>query len=199
MGNKLKVRLNTTKNHFLSKIATGIERDVAYWSGANGAEPARSLIQLMEDTNQGEQFMLTLFYSNPLLYADEGRKNVNVIYYKWLIDMAKKMENFKVIFTFSRDKESYVSDHQRVTFRRGRFFVGPNGEEERTLSIYHGNSESAFNPVCGSSGFINGVVKLPDGKIERRKGIIQDLMNIEGVKPEKIDKEQYYLQVVGAE
>jgi hypothetical protein len=53
--------------------------------------------------------------------------------------------------------------------------------------------------VCGSSGFINGVVKMPDGKIERRKGIIQDLMNIEGVKPEKIDKEQYYLQVVGAE
>ena len=113
--------------------------------------------------------------------------------------MAKKLQNFRVIFTFTRDKEPYVSDHQRVTFRRGRFFVGSNGEEERTLSIYHGNSESAFNPVCGSSGFINGVVKLPDGKIERRKGIIQDLMNIEGVKPEKIDKEQYYLQVVGAE
>ena len=92
-----------------------------------------------------------------------------------------------------------MSDHDRVTFRRGRFFIGPNGQEERTLSIHHRNSESAFNPVCGSSGFINGVVKLPDGRIERRKGIIQDLMNIEGVKPEKIDKEQYYLQVVGAE
>jgi ferredoxin-NADP reductase len=199
MGHKLKVRVNPTKNHFLSKIATGIERDIAYWSGANGAEPVRSLIQLMEDTKQADQFTLTLFYSNPLLYADEGRKNVNVIYYKWLVDMAKKMQNFRVIFTFTRDKESYVSDHERVTLRRGRFFVGPNGEEERTLSIYHGNSESAFNPVCGSSGFINGVVKLPDGKIERRKGIIQDLMNIEGVKPEKIDKEQYYLQLVGAD
>jgi ferredoxin-NADP reductase len=97
MGHKLKVRLNTTKNHFLSKIATGLERDVAYWSGANGAEPARSLIQLMEDTIQVEQFALTLFYSNPLLYADEGRKNVNVIYYKWLMDMAKKMQNLRVI------------------------------------------------------------------------------------------------------
>ena len=47
------------------------------------------------------------------------------------------------------------------------------------------------------SGFINGIVKLPNGKIERGKGIMQDLMDIEGVKPEKIDKEQYYLEVVG--
>ena len=113
--------------------------------------------------------------------------------------MAKKMQNFRVVFTFTRDKEQYTSEHERVIFRKGRFFIGPNGKEERTLSMYHGNSESAFNPVCGSSGFINGVVKLPDGKIERRKGIVQDLMNVEGVKPEKIDKEQYYLQLVGAE
>jgi hypothetical protein len=28
------------------------------------------------------------------------------------------------------------------------------------------------------------------------RGIIQDLVEIEGVKPEKIDKEQYYLQYV---
>jgi ferredoxin-NADP reductase len=199
IGHKLKVRLNSTKNHFLSKIAAGIETDIAYWSGANGAEPARSLIQLMEDTKEGQDLSLALFYSNPYLYADEGRKNVNVIYYKWLIDMTKKMQNFKVVFTFTRDKEQYTSDHERVIFRQGRFFVAPNGKEERTLSMYHGNSESAFNPVCGSSGFINGVVKLPDGKIERRKGIVQDLMNVEGVKPEKIDKEQYYLQLVGAE
>jgi ferredoxin-NADP reductase len=199
IGHKLKVRLNSTKNHFLSKIAAGIETNIAYWSGANGAEPARSLIQLMEDTKEGQELSLTLFYSNPYLYADEGRKNVNVIYYKWLIDMTKKMQNFKVVFTFTRDKEQYTSDHENVIFRQGRFFVAPNGKEERTLSLYHGNSESAFNPVCGSSGFINGVVKLPDGKIERRKGIVQDLMNVEGVKPEKIDKEQYYLQLVGAE
>jgi ferredoxin-NADP reductase len=199
IGHKLKVRLNSMKNHFLSKIAAGIERNIAYWSGANGAEPARSLIQLMEDTKEGQELSLTLFYSNPYLYADEGRKNVNVIYYKWLIDMAKKMQNFRVVFTFTRDKEQYTSDHERVIFRKGRFFIGPNGKEERTLTMYHGNSESAFNPVCGSSGFINGVVKLPDGKIERRKGIVQDLMNVEGVKPEKIDKEQYYLQLVGAE
>jgi hypothetical protein len=111
----------------------------------------------------------------------------------------KKMQNFKVVFTFTRDKEQYTSDHERVIFRQGRFFVARNGKEERTLSMYHGNSESAFNPVCGSSGFINGVVKLPDGNVERRKGIVQDLMNVEGVKPEKIDKEQYYLQLVGAE
>jgi len=199
IGHKLKVRLNSTKNHFLSKIAAGIETDIAYWSGANGAEPARSLIQLMEDTKEGQELSLTLFYSNPYLYADEGRKNVNVIYYKWLIDMTKKMQNFRVVFTFTRDKEQYTSDHERVIFRQGRFFVAPNGKEERTLSMYHGDNESAFNPVCGSSGFINGVVKLPDGKIERRKGIVQDLMNVEGVKPEKIDKEQYYLQLVGAE
>src|ERR1051325_2502971 len=108
IGHKLKVRLNSTKNHFLSKIAAGIETNIAYWSGANGAEPVRSLIQLMEDNKQGNEFTLTLFYSNPFLYADEGRKNVNVIYYKWLIDIAKKMQNFRVIFTFTRSEERRV-------------------------------------------------------------------------------------------
>jgi hypothetical protein len=54
-----------------------------------------------------------------------------------------------------------------------------------------------FNPVCGSSGFINGTVKsATTGKILKGRGIIQDLVEIEGVKPEKIDKEQYYFQYV---
>ena len=48
-------------------------------------------------------------------------------------------------------------------------------------------------------GFINGIVKLPDGRIERRGGIIQALMDIERVTPDKIDKEQYYLQLAGVE
>jgi hypothetical protein len=56
---------------------------------------------------------------------------------------------------------------------------------------YHGNTDSSHNPICGSSGFINGIVKLPNGKIEKGRGIMQDLIEIEGVKPEKIDKEQY--------
>ena len=79
-------------------------------------------------------------------------------------------------------------------------FEGPDGTKEKTLSKYHGNihnTDTIFNPICGRSGFINGIVKLPNGKIERGKGIMQDLMDIEGVKPEKIDKEQYYLEVVG--
>jgi hypothetical protein len=42
--------------------------------------------------------------------------------------------------------------------------------------------------------FINGTLRLPDGKIKRGKGIMQNLLEIEGVRPEKIDKEQYYLQ-----
>jgi hypothetical protein len=180
------------------KIAAGIERNIAYWSGANGAEPARSLIQLMEDTKD-PSINLTLFYSNPSLYADEQKKGLKVIYYNWLMNMAKKMENFKVVFSFTRDKESYLADHERIFYRKGRFFTAPNGEKEMTLSKYHGNSNTSFNPVCGSSGFINGVVKLPDGRIERRKGIIQDLMDIERVTPDKIDKEQYYLQLAGVE
>jgi hypothetical protein len=110
--------------------------------------------------------------------------------------MAKKMENFKVIFSFTRDKEIPSSDHSRIVFRRGRFFVDPNGREERTLSKYHGDAATTFNPICGSSGFINGTIKLPDGRIERRKGIMQNLIEIEGVKPEKIDKEQYYLDFI---
>ena len=74
-------------------------------------------------------------------------------------------------------------------------------EKGKKLIKYHGNinnTDTIYNPICGSSGFINGIVKLPNGKIEKGKGIMQDLIEIEGVKPEKIDKEQYYLQVVGA-
>ncbi|HEY6164297.1 MAG TPA: hypothetical protein VIW25_05270 [Nitrososphaeraceae archaeon] len=198
VGSKIKVRLNPSKNHFMWKIAAGLERNIAYWSGANGAEPARSLIQLMEDIKD-PSINLTLFYSNPSLYADEQKKDLKVIYYNWLMDMAKKMENFKVVFSFTRDKEAYLADHERIFYRKGRFFIAPNGEKEMTLSKYHGNSNTSFNPVCGSSGFINGIVKLPDGRIERRGGIIQALMDIERVTPDKIDKEQYYLQLAGVE
>lgn len=198
VGDKIRVRINPSKNHFLWKVTAGMEKDIAYWSGANGAEPARSLIQLMEDTKD-PSVNLTLFYSNPCLYADRQNKTFKVIYYKWLVEVAKKMENLKVVFTFTRDSKTYLSDHERVFYRKGRFFSTQSGEKERTLLKYHGNSDTSFNPVCGSSGFINGVVKWPDGRIERKRGIIQDLMEIEGVKPEKIDKEQYYLQLVGAE
>ena len=199
LGAKIQIRLNQSKTPFLWKIAAGQEKDIAYWSGANGAEPARSLIQFMED-NRDATINLVLFYSNPSLFFDiETRKVPNVIYYKWLIDMTKRLDNFKVIFTFTRDTERYSSDNNKVIYRKGRFFKAGNGEREKTLSKYYGASERAFNPICGSSGFINGVVKLPNGKIDRRRGIVQDLMEIEGIKPEKIDKEQYYLQLVGAE
>ena len=126
IGDKVQLRLNPSRDHFLSKIAAGIEKNIAYWSGANGAESARCLVQYMEDRNDSEIF-LTIFYSNPTLYANgkepQGNKTVNVIYYHWLVDMAKKMENLKVVFTFTREKEiSSPSDHPRIIFRRGRFF-----------------------------------------------------------------------------
>jgi NAD(P)H-flavin reductase len=198
VGDKIKVKLNSSKDHFLSKIDAGIEKNIAYWSGFNGAESARCLIQYIEDIRDPEIY-LTLFYSNPRLYLDEDERTVNVIYYDWLIEKAKKIENFKIVFTFTRQEEPALSsDHPRIVYRKGRFFVGPNGELERTLMKYHGNTDSSYNPICGSSGFINGIVKLPNGKIEKGRGIMQDLIEIEGVKPEKIDKEQYYLQVVGA-
>ncbi|MFZ0897258.1 MAG: hypothetical protein WAZ77_22370 [Candidatus Nitrosopolaris sp.] len=155
----------------------------------------------MEDINDTE-LSLTLFYSNPALYAYgevQYNNTVNVIYYDWLVDMAKKMENFKVVFTFTREKESdFSSDDPRIIYRKGRFFFNPDGKQERTLSKYHGNIEASFNPICGSSGFINGIVKRADGRVERGRGIMQDLIDIEGVRPEHIDKEQFYLQIEGA-
>jgi len=196
IGDKTKVKFNPKKDHFLAKVAAGIEKNIAYWSGANGAESARCLIQFMEDTRDPEM-RLTLFYSNPHLYFSETDKTVNVIYYKWLMEMAKKMENLKIVFTFTRDKEVPSSDHPRIIFRTGRFFVDPSGAPEKTLSKYHGNINTAFNPICGSSRLINGTFQLPDGKIERGKGMMQYLMEIEGVKQEKIDKEQFYLDVLG--
>jgi len=33
--------------------------------------------------------------------------------------------------------------------------------------------------------------------VERGRGIMQDLIDIEGVRPENIDKEQFYLQIDG--
>jgi hypothetical protein len=207
IGDKVKVRLNQNKSHFLSKVAAGIEKDIAYWSGSNGAESARCLLQFMEDTKDPD-LRLTLFYSNPKFYGiGEAKDSSNIMYYNWLIEMAKKLENFRVIFTFTREKEvPFSSDHPRIKYRTGRFFAVPNDKsqpdapkgQERTLSKYHdGNVGNVFNPICGSSGFINGTAKSgTTGKILKGRGIMQDLMEIEGVQPEKIDKEQYYLQYV---
>jgi NAD(P)H-flavin reductase len=191
IGDKVKVKFGLKKDHFLSKIVSGAEKDIAYWSGENGAESARSLVQYMQD-RPDLGIKLVLFYSNPHLYFDTG-KTVNVIYYNWLIEMAKKIENFSVVFTFTRDAEIPVSDHPRVFFRKGRFFVGPDGGVEKTLSRYHENSKSVFNPICGSSGFIIGVTQGQDGKLVKGRGIMHNLMEVEGIPAEKIDKEQFYL------
>ena len=107
IGDKVSVRFNPNKDHFLSRIAERMEKNIAYWSGANGAESARCLIQYIDDTKDPE-LSLTLFYSNPALciYREAQYSNtVNVIYYNWLIDRARKMENLKVVFTFTREKE----------------------------------------------------------------------------------------------
>ena len=127
------------------------------------------------------------------MYISDTDKTVDVIYYNWLIEKAKKIENFKVVFTFTRDKEVPSSDHPRIFFRSGRFFVDPNGGAEKTLTKYHGNSTESFNPICGSSGFITGMSMGTDGKLEKRRGIMQDLMEVEGVTADKIEKEQFYL------
>jgi hypothetical protein len=203
IGDKISIRVNPNKNHFLWKIAAGIEKDIAYWSGANGAESARCLIQYMEDTKDTD-INITLFYNNPTMYVtnkQDTKPSLNVIYYEWLLKLAKKIENLRVIFTFTREKEprisssSIYSDYPSIVYRTGRFFSSPDGTSERTLSKHHnGKVEKSFNPICGSSGFINGTIRLPDGKIKRGRGIMQNLLEIEGVRPEKIDKEQYYLQ-----
>lgn len=209
IGDKIKLKLNPSKEHFLSKVDAGIEKNIAYWSGANGAQSARCLIQYMEDKKDPEQ-NLVLFYSNTKLSIDSANaetsnnehhpvESLNVIYYNWLIDAAKKLDNLKVIFTFTREQETpTTSKDSRVSFRKGRFFLNPDGTPERTLSKYGNNVKTSFNPVCGSSAFINGTVRLPDGKIKKGKGILQNLIELEGIMPEKTDKEQFYLQQVGA-
>ena len=196
VGDKVSVKyVKAKKDPFLSKVASGIEKDIAYWSGSNGAECARCLLQFLEDRRDLD-LRLVLFYSNPRLYSLQDKKSVDVIYYHWLLDMARKLDNFKVVFTFTRDDETTLhSDHPRIYYRKGRFFKDEDGKVERTLLKFHGNVESAFNPICGSSGFINGIVKLKTGSIARGRGIMQELIEVEGVKPEKIDKEQFYLDI----
>jgi hypothetical protein len=190
IGDKVKVKFSPKKDHFLAKIAAGNEKDIAYWSGANGAESARGLVQYMEDRSD-LGLNLILFYSNPHLNSNDTK--IDVIYYNWFIEKVKKIENLQVVFTFTRDKEIPSSDHPRIHFQSGRFFVDPNGKPEKTLTKYHGNPTVAFNPICGSSGFITGTSMDIHGRLEKRKGIMQDLMENEGVASDKIDKEQFYL------
>ena len=209
IGDKIKLKLNPSKEHFLSKVDTGMEKNIAYWSGANGAQSARCLIQYMEDKKDPEQ-NLVLFYSNTKLSIESANaetsntehhpvESLNVIYFNWLIDAAKKLDNLRVIFTFTREQEIPTSSKDSmVIFRKGRFFSNPDSTPERTLSKYGNNIKTSFNPVCGSSAFINGTVRLPDGKIKKGKGILQNLIELEGIMPEKTDKEQFYLQQVGA-
>jgi len=209
IGDKIKLKLNPKRDHFLWRVAAGLERNVAFWSGSNGAQSARSMIQYMEDNNDPE-FRLVLFYSNTRLSIDGSNADLNqikhhpvdslnVIYYNWLVDIAKKLENLKVIFTFTREQEVPTTspNDTSIISRKGRFFLNPDGSPERTLLKYCGKVQGLFNPICGSSSFINGTVRLPDGKINRGRGILQNLIELEGIKPEKTDKEQFYLLQLG--
>ena len=148
----------------------------------------------MEDTKD-PSINITLFYSNPSLYADEQKKGLKVIYYNWLMSMAKKWRTLSYLSFTEMESFILARSSERIFYRKGRF-LQRQSEKEMTLSKYHGNSNTSFNPVCGRRRFYQRCVKLPDGRIERRKGIIQDLMDIERVTPDKIDKEQYYLQLV---
>lgn len=194
IGDKVHVKPDQHAEHFMWKVAKGLEKDIAYWSGSNGAESSRSLIQFMEDTKDPE-YKLILLYSNPNLHFHEDN-SIDVIYYDWLIDMVKNLDNLMVVFTFTRDQEISYSDQPRLVFRKGRFFLNQEGAPEKSLSKYHANLDNCFNPICGSSAFINGTTRLPDGEIRKGKGIMQNLIEIEGMRPEKIDKEQFYLQQV---
>lgn len=210
IGEKIKLKLNPSKEHFLWKVDAGIEKNIAYWSGANGAQSARCLIQYMEDKKDPD-LNLVLFYSNTRLSKENANdktskpehqpvESLNVIYYNWLIEATKKLDNLKVVFTFTREQEiPTASNDSRVVYRKGRFFLNPDGSPERTLSKYGNNVETSFNPVCGSSAFINGIVRLPDGKINKGKGILQNLIELEGIRSEKTDKEQFFLHHVGAD
>ena len=95
----------------------------------------------MEDTKDPE-LNLTLFYSNSALctYKEAQYNNtMNVIYYNWLIDMAKKMENVKVVFTFTRENgQDFFSDHPRIIYRKGRFFFNPDATPERVFQSITG-------------------------------------------------------------
>src|SRR5262249_46739107 len=112
IGDKVELKPDLHPDHFMSKVAKGEETDIAYWSGSNGAESARSLVQLMEDSKDLEYKILLLF-SNPNLYYSEDN-SINVIYFNWLIDIAKKFANFRVVFTFTRDREVPHSDHTGI-------------------------------------------------------------------------------------
>lgn len=101
----MKVRLNQNKNHFLSKVAAGIEKSVAYWSGSNGAELVRGLLQFMEDTKNPDLY-LTLFYSNPSFSGNEDKSFSNIIYYEWLVEMGKKIENLSCFYFYERKRDS---------------------------------------------------------------------------------------------
>ena len=71
-----KLKLNPVKEHFLWKVAAGIEKNVAYWSGANGAQSARCLMQYMEDKKDPE-FNLILFYSNTKLSTENADSKIS--------------------------------------------------------------------------------------------------------------------------
>ena len=114
------------------------------------------MLDLVYGDKKDPEQNLALFYSNTKLSIESANaensntehhhvESLNVIYFNWLIDASKKLDNLKVIFTFTREQEIPTAPRDsRVIFRKGRFFLNPDGTPERTLSKYSNNIKTSF-------------------------------------------------------
>ncbi|MBI2846521.1 MAG: hypothetical protein HYX82_01415 [Chloroflexi bacterium] len=165
---------------FMHNLLENKEKLIACWSSGSGIASTISLMQ----------YTLDMGLDSKIIVFDSNRTEDDIIFYERIKRLVSESENFYAVFTDTKDNKIPISDHPRIFYRSGRFWV--NGENP--LEKYAGsNWRDYFNTICGSSSFINGRTRDKQGRsVKLGKGIEDHLLEA-GIPQSRIEKDQFYL------
>ena len=172
-------KLGKPSGFFMKNIFENNEKQIACWSVGSGIPSTISLMRYVLENDLNKKIVV----------FDSNKTVDDIIFHEEIKELVNKSENFSVVFTLTREQE-IPNSKEKIFYEKGRFFTSEN-----TLKKYTGeNWKNFFNTICGSSSFINGLKRNEKGIPTKIDKGIEDILIELGIKKEKIDKDQYYLQ-----
>ena len=178
---------------FMKEIFEQNSKYIACWSAGSGIPSTLSLMQYCLDNE----------LDTKVVAFDSNKTQADIIYHEKIKDTVSKSDNFKAIFTATRESlDKLPKSKSDIKYKSGRFWIDENTLEKYTddrgilakLLSKKTNWQDYYNTICGSSSFINGKGRDKAGKMAKLGEGIEDHLLKLNCPPSNIDKDQYYLQ-----
>lgn len=171
--------LTGPQGRFMNGIFQNREKLVACWSSGSGIPSTISLMKYVLDKELGTK----------IIVFDSNKTAEDIIFHERIKKLVNESENFKAVFTSTRESKAPASGNPNIVYKTGRFWLNEN-----TLEKHDGIGwKNFYNTICGSSSFINGKTRDENGIVKTGDGIEDNLLKA-GVPQSRIDKDQFYIQ-----